>query len=80
LIKFNGLFRGVPTLGLALSEENIQRLKKGEPIHIDVREMDFPYDLQILLFAGETEESIVADFKANGIITENTPMHTFSEH
>ena len=42
---------------LGLSFENIKRLvEKGQPIHIDRKEIDIPFD--IMIFAGETEESM----------------------
>lgn len=46
---------------LGLSEENIQRLKKGQPIRFDGRPMGFPGDVGIVY--GETELAILHELQ-----------------
>jgi len=53
---------GVPLLLLGLSRENTRRLHDNQPIRVRVDHLDprLP-PLEIVLFAGETEEEMMAD-------------------
>lgn len=44
-------------LVFGLSEENIQRMKKGEPISINLKDMGLE-DRKIMIAYGETEEKL----------------------
>lgn len=56
---------GKKLVGLGLTEENVKRLKKGEPILIKGLELDLDFDIGI--FYGETEAQIWIDFKNAGV-------------
>ena len=47
------------TIFLGLSEENIKRLKKNQPILIEKEQLNLPFN--ILISYGQTEESILED-------------------
>lgn len=55
-------------IGLGLSEENIKRLRKGEPILVRGDEIGFS-DMDITIFYGETEEVMYQDLKKAGLVT-----------
>jgi hypothetical protein len=64
------------TLILGLSHKNVERLLAGQPIHIRrVSHGDgIPEGWEIILLVGETEETIVSQFRKLDIISESTPM------
>jgi hypothetical protein len=80
MIKYQGELDGKPLVGIGLSDENLRRLKEGAPIHINLLEVNLPYNVTILLFAGPTEETMVERLRSVGAITPKTIQHTFQEH
>ncbi len=53
-------------LGFGLSNKNIKKLKKGEPILFSLE--DFGYEnTDMTIVAGDTEESLKDDFRRMGI-------------
>lgn len=70
MIKFTGTLRGKPSLGLGLTEEDSRRLHDGEIIMVDLKELNLPYDLTILLFAGATEQSMKDVLEKAGVLDE----------
>lgn len=84
MVKFIGESKeGRMMLGLGLSRENIQRLLKGEPIHIHREELDHisPMEIdEILIFAGETEEVIQEDFIKAGFLVTSQIVKRGSRH
>lgn len=67
---------GRQMLGLGLVAENIKRLQAGKPIHFDKEHLGIAsirFD-DILIFYGETEDAIEQEFRANGFITDATPI------
>lgn len=53
-----------PVFGLGISEENVRRLKAGQPIRVSLDEMGG--DGVAMIFYGETERDLV-DMIADGI-------------
>lgn len=55
---------GTYVLVLGLSRENTKRLHEGRPMYVDVHETDdrLP-ELQVVILAGETEESMLAELQ-----------------
>lgn len=74
MIKFIGKKDGKKVYGFGLSEENIELLKKGRPISIS--NPDFA-DFDVLIFYGETEESMAKDLKEIGALDERLDIKTF---
>jgi len=70
MIKFLGDHEGTPLVGLGLSEENVNRLKQGNPILIKTDEVEklLGVKAEIFIFYGQTEESMTADLKKTGLI------------
>lgn len=67
MIKAHGVDgQGRPVLFLGLSHENLSRLVADEPIVVDPAELgvDGP---RICIFAGKTEDDMVAHIKAAGV-------------
>lgn len=65
---------GRTILGLGLSHANLDLLRAGKPIHFNAEQMGLAA-LQlneILIFAGDTEESMRADLEKHGAIDELT--------
>lgn len=78
MLKFSATTAtGSKLVGLGLTDENIERLRAGKPIHVDLREMNLPYDIQILVFAGKDESALRAALQPlvgpNTTITEPKP-------
>ena len=59
MIKFMGKNDGRPYLGLGLSYRNIAKLTENMPIYVNTEE--FGSEMDILIIAGRTEDSMVAD-------------------
>ena len=53
-------FKAGNLIGFGLSKANIEKLKKGKPISIDLSEMGFPGN-KAMIFYGETEEDMQRD-------------------
>jgi hypothetical protein len=72
VIKFIGNGKqGRKVLGLGLSRKNTERLLKGEPIHINREDLDFLVSMhidEVIIFAGETEDTMQEDFKKAGFL------------
>jgi len=62
---------GVPLLLLGLSGENLTRLAAGEPIRVTAEQMaglDLPL-LEVVIHYGRTEDDIVAELRARGLLS-----------
>ncbi len=58
-------------LGLGLSHKNIEKLKLGQPIHFHAEQMGLGTGVifdEVLIFVGETEESMRRDFEEKGYL------------
>lgn len=49
---------GKIVMGFGINQDNVRRLKKGDPIFVDLSQ--FGIDGEILIFYGETEQDLVA--------------------
>lgn len=64
-------------IGLGLSEGNLQKLRQGQPIHVNLVEMDQALrDWDLMIFWGETEQSMVDELKP---ALGGVPIHQFKE-
>jgi hypothetical protein len=59
---------GSKLIGLGITAANVELLKQGKPIHVKFSELGLPWDGEILLFFGETEDAIAKDLAAQGLI------------
>lgn len=59
--------RGENHVLLGLSHKNLERLKAGDPIRFDGKEINFP-GITFLIVAGKTEEVILEDLRKAGIL------------
>lgn len=80
MIKFIGEREGRPMLGLGLSRLNCEKLLDGNPIFIDLKVMAFESrvdlnDATVLIFAGETEEAMLAELEAARIRLPKPKTH-----
>lgn len=66
MIKFRVIGNNGALLGFGLSEENIKRLKAGNPIYFDLAELGVD-GFQVAIIYGETEEQIKQDMQKSGI-------------
>ena len=48
-----------------LSEGNVQELKKGRPIPIDMEELELGFKGKVVIIYGETEDALAAQFQGN---------------
>lgn len=71
MLKGKGTKDGREVLILGLSFENMERLKKDRPIVIWREEINIPFD--IIIFAGETEESMAKDVAGPNTIINRVP-------
>ncbi len=64
------------TMILGLSDENVQRLQKGEPIKFNMKSIGFP-DIEVLIFHGKTEAAMEMTMRQSGMIhPTKTVMHS----
>lgn len=56
MVKFTFQGKNGPVLGIGLSEENIRRLKDGQPILVEGGSLNLNHDIFIMY--GKTEQSI----------------------
>jgi hypothetical protein len=72
MIKVVGIINNRRTLILGLSRENTTRLHKDQPIAVDVQALLTPTDIldiqDIIVFAGETEESMATQLRKYGVV------------
>lgn len=66
MIKFTATKDGKPLFGFGLSHGNLRLLKQGRPIVVDLALMGG--EGKVMIFAGETEESIVEQMQQAGLI------------
>lgn len=60
---------GKPLYIFGLSDENVERLKKGIPIRVDLAE--FESEGTVVIFHGKTEQQMAEDFKRVGLVVGN---------
>jgi hypothetical protein len=70
MIKFHGRGPQGDLYGFGLSAGNVEYLKQGKPIVIDMREMGVS-NMTIVLLYGETEETIAEELKKYGALPES---------
>jgi hypothetical protein len=75
MIKFKAASSsGREILGFGLTEQNIQQLKKGNPVFVMGPEMGLPFDVTIIY--GKDEQTMAADLRKAGLIDpEKTVIH-----
>lgn len=69
---------GAPLLILGLSKENTTRLLAGQPILIrtdDMLQLGLP-PIEVVLLGGATEQTILAELRAGGWVTDTTRDET----
>jgi len=52
---------GKLVIGLGLSHVNLKRLKEGQPIVFDLKELGLTLNAEVFVFAGKTEASMQKD-------------------
>ncbi len=62
---------------LGLTKMNVERLKAGQPIRIrrEVHGEGIPQGWEIMICYGETEQHLYQQFKAQGLMGEDTKVH-----
>jgi hypothetical protein len=73
MIKFRAKGDNGDIYGLGLSAKNVELLKQGKPIVIDMTDIGVP-GRTIMLFYGETEQDIVKELKGYGLIPESADV------
>jgi hypothetical protein len=58
MIKFSSLTANGLLIGLGISDQNVELLKKGKPITVDLMELGITEPIEIMIFHGETEEKM----------------------
>jgi hypothetical protein len=69
--------RGNPVFFFGLSEENLRRLRLGQPIRIDLNEMGL--DGTAFILYGRSEEAILAQFAEEGLLAEDLITHPIQD-
>lgn len=68
MVKLSGTKDGKPFLFFGLEEGNIIKLKDGQPIVIDLKEL-CGFDGEVVIAYGETQEKIVGDLRKAGVLS-----------
>ena len=66
MIKFRATAGNAPIYGFGLSFANLEKLKDGQPIKIDLSEMGGSGEVWI--YAGETEASMTTELEKRGLL------------
>jgi len=79
MIKFKATQgNGREVIGFGLTAKNVEQLKLGRPISIWGAEFGIPFD--VMIFYGETEQTIADMFRKHGLIDpEKTVIHDTSD-
>jgi len=76
MIKFTARREnGRQIIGIGISAVNVERLKEGKPIHVNLEEMGLPWKAEILLMYGETEQAMADELSEAGMIGPETLLH-----
>lgn len=70
MIKFRANGKNGDLYGFGLTAKNIELLKQGKPVVVDMREVGVP-NMTIALFYGETEEELAEELKKHGMLPES---------
>ena len=70
MIKFHAMGRKGDLYGFGITAGNVERLKQGDPIVIDMSELGVP-QMTITIFYGETEEAIARELQQYGVVPES---------
>jgi len=62
------------SLLFGISAENVKRLKQGQPIHLNLKDMGLE-DREVLIMYGETEQDIMAELINNDYVTTKTKFN-----
>jgi hypothetical protein len=73
MVKFVASTNGKTLIGLGLSRMNLQKLKEGKPILVDLASLNLPYDAEVMIFYGKTEQTMAKDMLP--YISEDTIVH-----
>jgi hypothetical protein len=72
VIKFQATNQenGRRILGIGMSHGNVKKLMEGKPIHFNAEDMGLSSIAvsEVLIYVGETEESMRADLEKNGYL------------
>jgi hypothetical protein len=79
MLKFTGYINDRPSVGLGLSDDNIKLLQEGRPMLIHLSEVGLPYDLQLFIFYGPTEQDMINSLKDIGAQVDDVPIHESRE-
>jgi len=71
MVKFVRCEKDGFVLGFGLSEENIKKLREGQPIRTDLKDLGFSQGTAFI-FYGRTEEEMDLELQRNGFITPDT--------
>jgi hypothetical protein len=63
MIKFTAVKDGKLLIGLGLSEENIKRLRKGNPIVVDLADLGITFKAEVFIFTGKNEKTMKKDLE-----------------
>lgn len=57
---------GLDLVVLGLSAENVFRLTEGNPIWLNLRDLDLPA-IEVVIAYGRTEDALVEEFRSHGV-------------
>lgn len=58
---------GEPVILLGVTEENVNRLKEGKPIRVDLAQFEVGLEGDLVILYGKTHRAVVDDLNASGI-------------
>lgn len=76
MVKFTGERDGKHLVGFGLSAGNLEMLREGKPILVDLSEMIPGCKMEVLIFYGVTEQAMYQEIKP---MLRNVPIHEFEE-
>lgn len=73
MVKFTAAGDDKILVGLGLEAGNVERLKQGRPILVNLQDLGFTQPIEVMIFYGESKELIVSQLKP--YIGKGTVVH-----
>lgn len=73
MIKFTASVGDKTLIGFGFSDANLKLLREGNPVLVDLDQLNIPGGYEILIFYGGSEQSMMDDLRNN--IDQDTIIH-----
>lgn len=68
-LRLNTKDDGAPIVILGITDENVTRLLAGDPIGLDLSELELP-SIKVFVFHGKDEQALMEKFEEQGLVPD----------